>query len=136
MPDAFEEGIFPSPARLEFLTGESRIIDLSAKLSLKSPHSFREDFAFRVANHQDINVARCILLISRKRSVEVCLAYSFNLPESLSNERYRSYRFGNNASDLLKQGILAIELKRRRQNSRRMFAGRENFLKNRSRNIL
>ena len=111
MPNAFEEGIFPFPARLEFLAGKNCIVDLSAKLSLKSPHGFCKDLAFRVANHEDVNVTRCILLISRKRSVEVRLTYSFNLLEGLSDQRYRSYRFGNDASDLLKQGILAIELK-------------------------
>ncbi len=100
VPDAFKESILPSATRLEFISRQNRIIDFPPELPLKFPHGFRQSLATRGANHEHIDVAGSILLVSRERPVEIGFLDALNCFDGLCNQRHRTDSFRNDAADL------------------------------------
>ena len=82
VPDVLKEGIFSSTARFKFLPRENRIVDFAPELTLKLSHGFCQDFLTRIADHEHIEVAGSILLVTCERAIKICLVYPFNLFEA------------------------------------------------------
>ena len=70
-----------------------------------------EDSSFRVANHDDIDVARNVLLVPSKRAVKIGFLNSVNALEGFCEKGSGSDGFFDDASDFSKQGIFSVETK-------------------------
>lgn len=66
VPDVFQERIFSSAARVQFFPRQNRIAYFASELPLDFAHGFRQCFAARSADHEHIDVARGILLVTGK----------------------------------------------------------------------
>jgi len=99
VPDTLKESVLPSATRLEFISRQDRI-NFPPELPLELPYGFRQGFATRGADHQHIDVASSILLVSRERPVEIGFLDALNCFDGLCNQRRRTDSFRNDATDL------------------------------------
>jgi PadR family transcriptional regulator len=90
VPDVFQERIFSSAARVEFFPGQNRIAYFAPQLPLDFAHGFRYCFAARSADHENIDVARGILLVASEGTVQISLLNAVNFLEGLRNQRRRA----------------------------------------------
>lgn len=90
MPDVFKKGVLAAAPRLQFLPRKNRIVDFASELPFEFLHYFRQSVAFRLADHENINVASRVLLVSRERAIQIGLFYSVDLLERFCEQGNRS----------------------------------------------
>jgi hypothetical protein len=79
VPDVFQKCILASMTGREFLRSQDRVVDFAPQLPLKFSRGLREDFLTRSAYDEHVNVASGVLLVERKRTVQVCVVNSLNI---------------------------------------------------------
>ena len=80
-------------------------------MPLQLPHGFRQGSARRGSDHEHIDVARSVLLVSRERAIQIGFLNALECFEGLRNPGRRSDGFRDDAAHLLEQRILLPELK-------------------------
>ena len=60
---------------------EKRIVDFASELPFEFLHYLRQRVTFQLADHENINVASGVLLVSRERAIQIGFFYSVDLLE-------------------------------------------------------
>ena len=94
---------------MEFLRRQNHVVDFPPELPFEFLNCFCKDIPLWHADHNYIEIAGGILLVSRERTVQIRLRDSFNFLEGLRDQRHSSNGLGDDATHLMEKGIFPVE---------------------------